>query len=321
LKEIHEVAASFSPTRRVIAEDDRNEPALVTEMGLDGIWADDFHHQVHVLLTGERDGYYAAYEPDVGQLAHTLCRGWSYEGQVYPPSGKPRGKPADPLAFEQLVYCIQNHDQIGNRAMGTRLDQEAGVSALCAATMLLLFLPNTPLLFMGQEWAAPEPFLFFSDLGPDLGPRVSEGRRREFARFPEFTDAATRERIPDPQAESTFTRSRLDWSRPATAGHDDWLRFHRALLARRAEAIAPLLANEAAPHASWKGRGDTALEVVWRFPAGTLRLAANLGGAAVPHEGPGTDWGDRLYALNLPSPTWCTLPAWSVAFYLARERR
>jgi maltooligosyltrehalose trehalohydrolase len=189
-----------------------------------------------------------------------------------------------------------------------------------AATAVLLLSPALPLLFMGEEWAAPEPFLFFSDLGPELGPLVSEGRRREFARFPEFADAATRERIPDPQAESTFRRSVLDWSHAGAAVHKDWLGFHQALLALRARTVAPLLVDEPVPVGSWKALGDTALEVAWTFPAATLRLVANLGAAAVPHAGPGADWGRRLYALSLPSPTWSTLPPWSVASYFAGAR-
>jgi malto-oligosyltrehalose trehalohydrolase len=314
-RRVHLVLENGANEARYLRAEGRRRPLYQAQ------WNDDVHHALHVLLTGETGGYYADYQPPLPHLGRCLTEGFAFQGERSLYRDVARGEPSADLPPTAFVGFLQNHDQVGNRALGERITALAAPEAVRAATAVLLLSPALPLLFMGEEWAAPEPFLFFSDLGPDLGPRVSEGRRREFARFPEFTDAATRERIPDPQAESTFTRSRLDWSRPATAGHDDWLRFHRALLARRAEAIAPLLANEAAPHASWKGRGDTALEVVWRFPAGTLRLAANLGGAAVPHEGPGTDWGDRLYALNLPSPTWCTLPAWSVAFYLARERR
>ena len=149
---------------------------------------------------------------------------------------------------------------------------------------------------------------------------VSEGRRRELARFPEFANPATRERIPDPQAEPTYRRSVLDWNHAGAAIHKDWLGFHQALLALRARAVAPLLVDEPVPGGSWKAHGDTALEVAWTFPAGTLRLVANLGAAAVPHEGPRADWGRRLYALALPAPTWSTLPPWSVAFYLASAR-
>jgi 1,4-alpha-glucan branching enzyme len=185
----------------------------------------------------------------------------------------------------------------------------------------LLLAPALPLLFMGEEWGAPEPFLFFSDLGPDLGPSVAEGRRREFARFPEFASPAMRERIPDPQAETTRARSVLDWNRLAQPAHRAWLDFHRALLGLRAATIVPLLAGEPVPAASWKALGDTALEAAWAFPAGTLRLVANLGPTAVPHPGPGADWGRRLHALHLPEAGWRELPPWSVAFYLAEPSR
>jgi malto-oligosyltrehalose trehalohydrolase len=284
-------------------------------------WNDDVHHALHVLLTGETGGYYADYQPPLPHLGRCLTEGFAFQGEPSRYRQGLRGEASADLPPTAFVGFLQNHDQVGNRALGERITQLAAASAVRAATAVLLLAPAPPLVFMGEEWAAPQPFLFFSDLGPDLGPLVAEGRRREFARFPEFARPAVRERIPDPQAETTFRRSVLDWDRVHAAGHRDWLAFHRALLALRAQAIAPLLAGEPVPEASWKGLGDTALEVVWRFPAATLRLIANLGAAAVPHDGPGADWGRRLYALDLPAPTWSALPPWSVAFYLAGARR
>lgn len=283
-------------------------------------WNDDVHHALHVLLTGETGGYYGDYQPPLPHLGRCLTEGFAFQGERSVYRDVARGEPCADLPPTAFVGFLQNHDQIGNRALGERITALASPEAVRAATAVLLLSPALPLLFMGEEWAAPEPFLFFSDLGPDLGPRASEGRRREFARFPEFANEATRERIPDPQAESTFKRSVLDWSHAGAAVHKDWLGFHQALLALRARAVAPLLAGEPVPIASWKTLGDTALEVAWTFPAGTLRLGANLGAAVVPHEGPGAAWGRRLYALALPSPTWSTLPPWSVAFYFAGER-
>ena len=280
-------------------------------------WNDDVHHALHVLLTGEAGGYYGDYQPPLPHLGRCLTEGFAFQGERSMYRGVTRGEPCADLPPTAFVGFLQNHDQIGNRALGERITALASPDAVRAATAVLLLSPALPLLFMGEEWAAPEPFLFFSDLGPDLGPRVSEGRRREFARFPEFAKEATRARIPDPQAESTFKRSVLDWSHAGAAVHKDWLGFHQALLALRTRAVAPLLAGESVPLASWKALGDTALEVAWTFQAGTLRLVANLGAAAVPHEGPGADWGRRLHALALPSPTWSTLPPWSVAFYFA----
>ena len=283
-------------------------------------WNDDLHHALHVLLTGETGGYYADYEPPLPHLGRCLTEGFAFQGERSLYRDGARGEPSADLPPTAFVGFLQNHDQIGNRALGERITVLASPDAVRAATTVLLLSPARPLLFMGEEWAAPEPFLFFSDLGPELGPLVSEGRRREFARFPEFADAATRARIPDPQAESTFRRSVLDWSHAGAAIHKDWLGFHQALLALRARTVAPLLVDEPVPVGSWKALGDTALEVAWTFPAGTLRLVANLGAAAVPHEGPGADWGRRLYALTLPSPTWSTLPPWSVTFYFAGAR-
>jgi maltooligosyltrehalose trehalohydrolase len=283
-------------------------------------WNDDVHHALHVLLTGEVGGYYGDYQPPLPHLGRCLTEGFAFQGERSMYRDVARGEPCRDLPPTAFVGFLQNHDQIGNRALGERITALVSPDAVRAATVVLLLSPAPPLLFMGEEWGAPEPFLFFSDLGPDLGPRVAEGRRREFARFPEFADEATRARIPDPQAESTFKRSVLDWGHASAAVHKDWLGFHQALLALRARAVAPLLAGEPVPLASWKALADTALEVAWTFPAGTLRLVANLGAAAVPHEGPGADWGRRLYALALSSPTWSTLPPWSVAFYFAGDR-
>jgi malto-oligosyltrehalose trehalohydrolase len=284
-------------------------------------WNDDLHHALHVSLTGEAGGYYADYQPPIPHLGRCLAEGFAYQGERSRYREAARGAPSTGLPPTAFVGFLQNHDQVGNRALGERITALASPAAVSAATAILLLSPATPLLFMGQEWGAPEPFLFFSDLGPDLGPLVGEGRRREFARFPEFARAARLGHVPDPQAASTRERSVLDWIHPDAGGHGAWLAFHRALLRLRAEAIVPLLRGEPVPETSWKALGETALAVTWTFPAGTLRLVANLGPAAVGHEGPGADWGRRLYALALPAPTWQELPPWSVAVYLAGARR
>src|SRR5208283_4840447 len=155
---------------------ERNDPSLVTEQGLDALWADDFHHVLHVLLTGERDGYYAAYAQSVAELARTIEQGWLYQGEVYAPWKRPRGHSASDLAASHFVYSVQNHDQIGNRPLGTRLHHDAGIEAHTAGAVLLLFLPTVPLLFMGEEWAASSPFLYFTDHEAELGRAVTLGR-------------------------------------------------------------------------------------------------------------------------------------------------
>lgn len=228
LGELAELAHGFDPPRLLFAEDERNDPSLVTKYGLDGVWADDFHHAVRVLLTGEQDGYYGAYQPSLETLATTVRQGWLYQGQTNPVTGKPRGAPAEALPFESLLYCIQNHDQVGNRAFGTRLSDDASLEGYLAATMLLLFLPATPLLFMGQEWAASTPFLYFTDHEPELGAKISKGRREEFKSFQSFTDS-----IPDPQGAATFLRSKLDWQERNEPAHARALALTTALLRLR----------------------------------------------------------------------------------------
>lgn len=235
LRELAERVHQAAPHALLIAEDERNEPGCVTAWGVDAIWADDFHHQVRVTFTQERDGYYAGYAPGTEALARTIEGGWLYQGQPFPPENKARGKNAEHLPAHAFVYAIQNHDQIGNRAFGTRLTADAGLDAHALASALLLFLPMTPLLFMGQEWAAATPFLYFTAHDPELGALVTAGRRREFARFEAFSDPALREKIPDPQSRDTFERSKLDWSELDREPHSRILSIYRELLALRRE--------------------------------------------------------------------------------------
>src|SRR5690606_32205824 len=172
LAELSEHARLTRPLTFLVAEDERNDPRELERMGVDAVWADDFHHVVHCLLTGEKDGYYAAYAPEFSQLARVIERGFFYEGQSFLERG-PRGQPADRMAFESFIFCLQNHDQVGNRPWGSRIHHVCEPSAYRAASALLLFLPMTPLLFMGQEWAASAPFCYFTDHEPKLGRAVS----------------------------------------------------------------------------------------------------------------------------------------------------
>jgi maltooligosyltrehalose trehalohydrolase len=243
LLELAEEVARLEPKRVLMAEDERNEPALVTRFGLDALWADDFHHATRVTLTGERDGYYGAYEPGAGTVATTIRRGWLYEGQENPVSGKPRGAPAGELGAERFVYCVQNHDQVGNRAFGDRLAQSISADAYASVALLLLFLPMTPLLFMGQEWAASSPFLYFTDHEPELGRAITEGRRREFSAFGAFSRDG--HEVPDPQALETFERSKLDWSERERDEHARVLDLYaQALRLRRSDEVLKEPARE-----------------------------------------------------------------------------
>jgi len=219
----------------IIAEDHNNLPIMVRPpaeggWGLDAVWADDFHHQVRRLLAGDNEGYYRDYRGTTTDLAATIRQGWFYCGQHSKHWGTPRGGDPAGIPMPRFVWCIQNHDQVGNRAMGERLHHQIDLASYRAACVLLLCSPATPLLFMGQEWAARSPFLFFTDHNPELGPKVTEGRRREFRHFTAFTDPVARQRIPDPQAWSTFEASRLNWDERKLEPHASVERLHRALL-------------------------------------------------------------------------------------------
>jgi maltooligosyltrehalose trehalohydrolase len=278
-------------------------------------WNDDFHHALHVLLTGERSGYYVDYQPSGFALGRCLTEGFAFQGEWSSYRGGVRGEPSRDLPPTAFVGFLQNHDQVGNRAFGERLTALVEPAAVRAATAVLLLAPALPLLFMGEEWGAPEPFLFFSDLGPDLAPKVAAGRRVEFARFTEFADPVTRERIPDPNAAETYRRSVLDWSRRRQPGHQEWLDLHRMLLDIRRREVVPLLAGGARPIAQWQALAETALDVEWDFPGrGALRMLLNLGARPISHPGPDPGWGRCLYAVGRTAGG-PALPPWSVGCY------
>jgi len=270
----------------LVAEDDRNMAALVRPSGaggygLDAVWADDLHHQARVRLAGDRDGYFADFEGTSTDLAATLRQGWFYVGQHSGFRDEPRGSDPAGVPLERFVVCLQNHDQVGNRAFGDRLHDGIDAAALRAATALLLLSPETPLLFMGQEWAASSPFLYFTDHEPGLGKLVTEGRRREFSRFRAFADPATRERIPDPQAASTFAASRLRWEELEREPHASVLRLHRALLALRRRELLPRR-RRFEVHAA----ADGALVLSWGDVFAAIRLDGE-GDVEVPVPGEG----------------------------------
>jgi maltooligosyltrehalose trehalohydrolase len=222
----------------VVAEDHRNlrgmlEPESRGGWGLDGAWADDFHHQCRRLLAGDSQGYYRDFSGSISDLATTLRRGWFFTGQFSTHMGEPRGTDPAGIPLQRFVICLQNHDQVGNRATGERLHHQIELAAYRAATTVLLLAPETPLLFMGQEWAAGSPFLYFTDHHPELGRLVTEGRRNEFRHFEAFSDPAARERIPDPQASSTFLASRLRWEERTGEPHASTLRLYTSLLGLR----------------------------------------------------------------------------------------
>lgn len=243
----------------VVAEDARNLARIVRSeseggWGLDAVWSDDVHHQLRRMLTGDRDGYFQDFSETAQDLATTLRQGWFFTGQASAYAGRARGTDPSGIPPRRFVIFLQNHDQIGNRAFGDRLHDRADPGSLRAATALLLLAPHTPLLFMGQEWAAGSPFRYFTDHESDLGRKVTEGRRREFQRFAAFADPASAATIPDPQCEETLRASRLAWEERDREPHASVLRYHRALLdlrrRHRGAAGTSVRFDVAAPDAS-----------------------------------------------------------------------
>jgi len=244
-----------------------------------GEWNDDFHNAVHVFATGETHAYYQDFTPQPEKyVARVLAEGFAYQGEVSPHSGEARGvdsRSQPPAAF---VDFIQNHDQVGNRALGERLISLIGADRNKALLATLLLSPHIPLLFMGEEYGETNPFLFFTDFHGDLAKAVREGRAKEFAGHAGHEG----ESVPDPNAEETFTRSKLDWRKPQSDEGKAWLTLSRRLLALRQQHIVPLLAT-AGGHAGRVEQSEEGfIQVSWRFPTGTLSLALNIGGKARP---------------------------------------
>jgi len=229
---VHAQGHALGRTVLVIAESDLNDNRVITPReqdgwGLDAQWSDDFHHALHTLVTGERMGYYQDFGRP-GDLVTALTEGFVYQGQYAPYRGRPHGTPSHQLPSERFVVCSQNHDQVGNRAIGERLSALVPSSALKLAAGLVLSAPTLPLLFMGEEYGERAPFLYFtSHTDPDLAQAVSEGRRRE------FSHAVGNQAVPDPQAEETFLRSKLQHSLREQSSHRALLRFYRDVLALR----------------------------------------------------------------------------------------
>lgn len=274
------IRAAMEPGRHVhlVMEQEFNRSRHIGPGKMDAQWADDTHQALHVLLTGEIEGYYADFKDAAAKLARCLAEGFAFQGEISF-KGEPRGEPSGHLPPSAFVIFLQNHDQIGNRAMGERLSVLADPEALRAATALLLLSPQIPLMFMGEEDGSVAPFLFFTDHHNDLADQVREGRRREFAHFAAFSDPARREQIPDPNALATFEMCRLD-----PADHDMETAAHvRRLLALRHRELFPRLEGSCSLGASVLS--DAAVIARWLLgDQSELLIATNFGPASVAIE-------------------------------------
>lgn len=323
LTEIAQAVRSYvsgRPVHLVLENDDNAAHYLSPRQDLyRAQWNDDIHHALHVALTGESDGYYADYaDAPVRRAARCLTQGFDYQGQ---PSrfrnGKRRGEPSSELPPTCFVAFLQNHDQVGNRAFGERILKLTDKCALKAAMTILLLAPSPPLLFMGEEFGADTPFLFFCDFGKDLAAAVTNGRRNEFSRFARFSDPALRARIPDPNAPETFWQSKLDWRNLSAPEHKGWSDFYRRLLALRSTRIAPRLRHMTSNSVTLEMLSDRAFFAKWTLPEGAqLSLLANL--SQEPQSHSRRPSGSLLYAT--PESTneefVAALPPWSAAWFL-----
>ena len=270
--EVEALATRLDRQMFLIAESDLNDPKYVRSadiggFGLDSAWADEWHHALHAVLTGERDGYYEDFG-SLELLAKALRQAWVYDGTYSRHRRRRHGRPPDGLSGHQFVVCTQNHDQVGNRAKGERISHLAGEERSQIAAALLLTSPFTPMLFQGEEWSATTPFLYFTDHeDPDLGDAVSQGRREEFAHF--GWDPGD---VPDPQDPQTFQRSKLNWIEPTRSPHAEMLDWYRRLIRLRRES--PDLSDPRLDRIAVEANEEEGTIEIQR---GSMRILVNLG--------------------------------------------
>ncbi|MGE5088829.1 MAG: malto-oligosyltrehalose trehalohydrolase [Candidatus Levyibacteriota bacterium] len=315
LRHVHVVLENDRNEARYLERDRHRRPRFATAQ-----WNDDVHHAAHVLATGERDGYYGDYAATpLQQLARGLAEGFVYQGEPSPYRNQAvRGEPSCGLPATAFVNFLQTHDQVGNRAFGERIGTIAAPQTLAALAACLLLAPSPPLIFMGEEFGASTPFLYFCDFGPELAEAVTRGRQKEFARFERFRAPGAAEAIPDPCAASSFTRSRLDWRESDLDGNRVRLAGYRELLALRREHVVPRLARLAAG-----GRHSVQpprlMRIAWAFDGGeAMHLLANLGDEAASDVLPAPG---RAFHVHGTTPALLRasgrLEAWSVVWTIA----
>ncbi|MDB6159827.1 MAG: malto-oligosyltrehalose trehalohydrolase [Gammaproteobacteria bacterium] len=328
LTEIAETARAYAGGNRniyLVLENGANEARFLGAPGqsdkFDAQWDDDLHHCLHTILTGETDGYYSDYADDPhSKLCRSVAEGFVYQGEYSKHEKHPRGERSSHLPPTAFVIFLQNHDQIGNRALGERMGHLVkNEDALRAATAVLLLAPSPPMLFMGEEWNAPEPFPYFCDFEPELAAKVREGRKKEFSHFERFRDPKNADTIPDPTSRATVESARLDWSKLTGAKHEDWLDLYQRLLAIRQRDIVPLI-PEIRFGTCTKLQSGAAFAVDWALAEGSvLHLIANL--ADEPTRLVGRTAGRLIYATHpniRATVTKNELAPWSVTWLLER---
>jgi maltooligosyltrehalose trehalohydrolase len=238
-RRVHLVLENNGNQARYLERDAKGRPLLATAQ-----WDDDIHHALHVLTSGEADGYYADYAvKPVEKLGRALAEGFAYQGERSEFRDRKRGEPSIQLPPAAFVAFLQNHDMVGNRAQGERIHSLADPHLLNAAYACLLLAPEVPMLFMGEEFDASTPFLFFCDFAAEVAQAAADGRRREFQRFAAFAEESARARIPDPNEESSFAASQLDWTERDEPEHQRRLLWIKDLLTLRQRYLAPHLAG------------------------------------------------------------------------------
>ena len=276
------VRASLPPERSVvlIAETSENDvrylsPPTSGGHGYDAVWTDDMYWSFRRYITGDHEGRYQDYDGTLAEVARTINQGFLYEGEWSSYLQSPRGTPARQQPAWQFQYCLQHHDHVGNRAFGDRIHRHVDLQRYRVASAVWLLLPYTPLIFMGQEFAASSPFLYFTDHPPDLGQLVAAGRRREFSVYAAFADPAAAARIPDPQAEDTFLRSRLPLKELDRSPGREIQHLYRTLLAFR--RTDPVLRQQDRRMVHAQAITPDLLTVAWQHPYAPRVLLANFG--------------------------------------------
>jgi len=269
---IHLLLENEENDAQLLERDSDGAPRLFTAQ-----WNDDIHHVLHTAATAEDSGYYADYIGDTDKLGRAVAEGFAFQGEIMTCRGTARGQPSGHLPPDAFVSFIQNHDQIGNRAFGDRLSEGASDQALEAITAMYLLAPQIPMLFMGEEWASRQPFPFFCDFHGTLAQAVRDGRRAEFAKFPQFQDPNQCNQIPDPQSPATFASAKLNWAERDRSPHREWHLWYQKLIETRRSHIVPRLAKLGIHRGRFTRLGPSAIFVSWSLPdREELNLIANL---------------------------------------------